>query len=185
MPRLTALCLMLLLAACTSVERPPEVPVLPPSLFGLYQDNDIGAINFAAWAFASPARTRNNPADAAKAVIAIEYLPGELSKSPRWLMMSPLTKQQMFTARADVRRALGIPQNVPPQLVVNALLQALPALYAGNLQAASRIFVPPAFTLPPGQTVQILANMPFIPSANVATMDAMSQEFPDGNTVRN
>jgi hypothetical protein len=184
MPRLPAFALVLLLAACTSVERPPDVPVLPPSLFGLYQDNDIGAINLAAWAFASPARTRNNPVDAAKAVIAIEYLPGELSKSPRWLMMSPLTKQQMFTARDDVRRTLGIPQNVPPQLVVNALLQAMPALYAGNLQAASLVFAPPAFTLPPGQTVQILANMPFIRSANIATMDAMSQEFPNGDTAR-
>jgi hypothetical protein len=184
MPRVTAFLVLLLVAACTSVERPPDVPVLPPGLFGVYQDNDVGAINFAAWAFASPARTRNNPADAAKAVIAIEYLPGELSKSPRWLMMSPLTKQEMFTARADVRRVLGIPENVPPQFVVNGLLRALPAFYAGNPQAASEMLVPPAFTLAPAETVQILANMPFIRSANIATMNAMSQEFPNGDTLR-
>ena len=64
-----------------------NTPFLPPGVFGVYQDNDIGAINQSAWAFASPANTSDNPIEAIKAVIALEYLPGELMENPRWIGM--------------------------------------------------------------------------------------------------
>src|SRR5580704_11576422 len=51
-------------------------PSLPPMVYGVYLDNDVGAINFAAWAFAAPSNTRGNPAEAARAIIAVEYLAG-------------------------------------------------------------------------------------------------------------
>src|SRR4051812_37490849 len=95
-------------AGCAAVTPPPDTARLPPNAFGVYADGDIGAINQAQWAFASPARTRNNPADAARAVAAVDYLAGALSTYPRWDFMSPLTKQEMLWARVEVRQAVGI-----------------------------------------------------------------------------
>ena len=39
----TVLC-MALLSACTAVPPPEEPPALPPGVFGMYQDNDVGAL---------------------------------------------------------------------------------------------------------------------------------------------
>src|SRR3978361_2577852 len=75
------------LAGCATLPATPQTPYLPPSVFGVYEDNATGAINLASWAFASPANTRGNPAEAARAVIALEYLPGELVENPRWAGM--------------------------------------------------------------------------------------------------
>ena len=112
----------LLAAGCASIAPPPDTARLPPNAYGLFADNDIGAINLAQWAFADPARTRNDPADAARAAAAVDYLAGELSSSPRWIAMSPITKGQMLQAREEVRRALGVAPGAPSQLVVDGLL---------------------------------------------------------------
>ena len=58
-----------------------NTPYLPPGVYGVYEDNAIGAINQSAWAFASPANTRGNPVDAAKAVVALEYLSGSSGRT--------------------------------------------------------------------------------------------------------
>ena len=39
----------------------------------------------------------------------------------------------------------------------------------------------PIFTLPPEQTLQVLSNMPYIQSANIATLDAANQMLPGGD----
>jgi hypothetical protein len=83
-------------AACTPL---PDTATLPFAAFGTME---------AAWAFAAPARTANDPVDAARAAAGVDYLAGELSSNPRWLMVSPLTKQQMLQARLDVHSVLGI-----------------------------------------------------------------------------
>ena len=85
----------------------PGPPSLPPGVFGVYLDNDTGAINFSAWAFSSPANTRANPAEATRAVIALEYLPGELTENPRWVGIDSLVKMRLGGARDDLRRILG------------------------------------------------------------------------------
>jgi hypothetical protein len=38
-----------------------------------------------------------------------------------------------------------------------------------------QVLASPVFTLPPQHTLQILTNIPYIQSANVATMDAARQ----------
>ncbi|HEY0182555.1 MAG TPA: hypothetical protein VGC09_07065, partial [Rhodopila sp.] len=77
--------LALSLAGCATLPATRNTPFLPAGVFGVYEDNDIGAINLSAWAFSSPANTKGNPIDAAKAVIALEYLSGELEDNPRWV----------------------------------------------------------------------------------------------------
>jgi hypothetical protein len=48
----------------------------------------VAAANQAAWAFAAAERTANDPVDAARAVAGLDFLAGELSSNPRWLMIS-------------------------------------------------------------------------------------------------
>src|SRR3978361_422037 len=110
------------LAGCATLPATPQTPYLPPSVFGVYEDNDTGAINMAAWAFASPANTRGNPAEAARAVGALQYLPAELTANPRWAGMDDLVKRRLGIARDEVRRVLGIRPDAPSQFVVNAML---------------------------------------------------------------
>src|SRR5215469_15057771 len=108
-------------AAC-AVQPPPDTATLPFGAFGT-MDNDLAAANQAAWAFAAPRRIANNPVDAARAAAGVDYLAGELSSNPRWLSVSPLTKQEMLQGRIDVRQALQIAPGVLSQVVVTALLR--------------------------------------------------------------
>lgn len=170
----------LALASCAAVTPPPDTAQLPFGAFGTL-DNDVGAANLASWAFASPARTRNDPVDGARASAAIDFLAGELSSNPRWVTLSPLTKQEMLRARIDVRSALGIRQDAPSQIVANSLLQFAALWQADNQQAAMQVLTTPVFTLPPQQTLQILANLPSIRSANIASIDAANQMLPGGD----
>ena len=173
--------LLLLVSACTAVAPRQQVPQLPPGVYGIYQDNDVGAINLSSWAFASPQRTFDDPVDAIKAVIAVEYLADELNISPRWIGMSPFAKQEMLEARAAVRRVLGIAPDARPQVVIDALLRAAWKLQAASPTDAALALNAPPFSLPPQQTLQILTKLPFIRSANIATMDAAAQTAPQAD----
>ncbi len=173
-----AMLLTLPVAACATLPGTPATPYLPAGAFGTYQDNDVGAINYAAWAFASPANTRNNPVAAMRAVIALEYLPGELRENPRWLEMDGNIKMRMATARDEVRQILGIAPGAPPQAVVNALMWASNALTAGDRAGVLQALSAPGFTLPPETTLGRLANLPYSQDANLATSRAADQSFP-------
>jgi hypothetical protein len=181
--RIVMMVLCASLAACAAATPPPDTAQLPFAAFGTL-DNDVGAANVASAAFASPARTANDPVDGARACAGIDYLAGQLSSSPRWLDLSPLTKQQMLQARVDVRAVLGVPPGVPSQMVVGALLQFAAAWQAGNQQAALQFLNPPAFVRGPQQTLQILSNLPYIPTANRASLDAANQMLPGGDHSR-
>jgi hypothetical protein len=89
--------------------------------------------------------------------------------------MSPFAKQDMLQARVNVRRVLGIAPGAPSQVVVNALLSTAWNLQAGNQAGALHTLDNPAFSMPPPQTPQILADLPYVQSANVASSDAAVQ----------
>ena len=170
--------LALCLSACATLPSTQQTPFLPPSTFGTYQDNGTGAINQSAWAFASSANTRGNPIEAAKAVIALEYLSGELTENPRWISMDRAIKVRMGLARDELRQILGIRPDVPPQVVVNTLLALTFDLQSGNMPAAMQVLAAPAFTQPPERTLQVLSNLPYVQQANLVTSRAASQSFP-------
>jgi hypothetical protein len=175
------LMIILPLAACGSLPATQNTPYLPPGVFGVYEDNDIGAINFAAWAFASPANTRGRPFEAMKAVIALEYLAGELRDNPRWVEIDSSVTLRLAQARNDVRTVLGIRLDAPPQLVVTSLIWASNYLLAGDQANALKALSVPAFTLPPDQTLARFANLPYVQSANLATSRASGEAIrPDG-----
>ncbi len=168
------------LAACGTLPATQRTPFLPPGVYGVYEDNDIGAINQSAWAFASPANTKGDPVDAAKAVVALEYLSGELKENPRWITMDSAIPYRMGQARDQLRHILGIRDGTPPQLVVNTLLALSLDLEAGNQPAALQVLASPVFTRTPAGTLQILSNLPYVQEANLATSRAEDQSFPPG-----
>jgi hypothetical protein len=177
-PVRVALLLLLPLTACATLPPTPATPYLPAGAFATYEDNDVGAINYAAWAFASPANTRNNPVAAIRAVIALEYLPGELRENPRWIGMDGNVKMRLASARAEVRQILGIAPDAPPQIVVNALMSASNDLTAGDRAGALQALSAPGFTLAPEATLDRLASLPYVQDANLATSRAQDQSFP-------
>jgi hypothetical protein len=164
------------IAAC-AIQPPPDTASVPFGAFGTL-DNDVAAANQASWAFAAPARTLNDPVDAARAVAAIDYLAGELSSNPRWIMVSPLTRQEMLQARTDVRQVLGIMPDAPSQFVVETLLQFAWLWQSGNWPVAMQALASQVFTLPPQQTLLVLRNLPYVRSANIASADAAAQMLP-------
>jgi hypothetical protein len=182
--RLTAILLCLLTTNCAAISPRPQPAELPPGVYGIYQDNDVGAINQSSWALAEPSRLRGNPVDAVKAVLAVDYLADELAANPRWLLISPITKQHLLEARADVRRLMGIPPSAPSQLVANSLLQTLWVLRSGDRAEVMQALALPVFTLSPDQTLQILTDMPYIRSANIATSEAATEALSEGDHRR-
>lgn len=180
MKRSVLFCLAgLSLASCAAETPMPSTSRLPPLAMGSNGDQDIAAINLASWALAAPRRTANDPVNAARAAAAVEYLAGELERSPRWDDVSPLTKMQMLSARQEVRRTLGVAPNAPSQAVVDGLIGAANALSAHDTAAAERALSAPAFTRPPAQTLQVLTNLPYLQMANIATQRASQQAYPD------
>lgn len=170
------------LGGCTAgaMPEPPPTPSLPPMVWGVYLDNDVGAIEFAAWAFATPANTRGNPIDAARAVIALEYLSGELVANPRWVRIDSNVKFRMRQARDQVREVLGIRPDAPPQVVVDALMAVIQDLQAGNPSVAGAVLTEPLFTKGPQGTFDLLTNLPYVQQANLATSRVAAQALGPG-----
>jgi hypothetical protein len=80
----------------------------------------------------------------------------------------------MLQARTETRSALGIAPDARSQLVVNSLCGYAAALGDGANQAqAVQYLASPAFTLGPEVTEARLQDLPFLPTANVATMRAV------------
>lgn len=163
-----------MVAACGAVTPPPDTAQLPPGAFG-QPNTDVAAANLAAWAFASPDRTRNDPVSAARACAALDYMAGQYSSSPQYITKSPITKDELRQARVALRKVLGIEPSTPSQIVVTALLQFAAAWQARDRVAALRALEAPGFLLPQQQTLQILTNLPFIPTANVASLHLENQ----------
>lgn len=178
-----ALLSALLLAACANGGPQPFVPdtarLVPGELGYGIADPDVSAINLAAWAFADAGRTRNNPAEAARACASMDYLAGEIYTAPRWANIGALTKEQLLQGRVEVRRALGIPLNAPSQLVVNGLAGAGNALAVGNPQAALIALSNPAFPNPRA-TLARLSSLPYMQEANVGSMKTANEMFGPG-----
>jgi len=87
----------------------------------------------------------------------------------------------MLQARAAVRQAVGIKPDAPSQTVVDTLLAVFNALRADDEVAARAALTAPIYELPPDQTLQRLANLPYIRIANLATTDAQQERFGPAN----
>ena len=174
----TIIACVILLAGCGLETPPPDTARVPAGAFGGLADPDVSAMNLAQWAFSDPARTRNDPVDAARAVAAVDYLGGELTTSPRWSYMDPITPVQMQQARVAVRQVVGIAPNAPSQQVTQTLLTFAGNYEFGNRPAALAALQAPIYQHPPEQTLALLDKLPYVPIANIASQHAAQQEFP-------
>jgi hypothetical protein len=173
--------LLMLVAGCAT-RPPPEPASLPPSVFGVYLDNDTGAIDYAAWAFASAHNLRNNPSAAARALIALEYLPDELRSNPRWVGTDAALALHLDHARQRYRQVLAIRPDASSQMVVDALLAVATSIQSRNQPAAGQALRSPVFTLPPAGTLATLSNLPYDEEANLATLRLSDQASGSGGT---
>ena len=171
---------VLSLAGCGLETPRPAEPRLPVNAFGSNGDEDIAAMNVSSWAFSVASNTHGNPVEAARALAAVDYLADELYANPRWDGMDPVIKYQMVAARNQTRRQMGVPLDAPTQIVVNGLLGAAFALDRNDPTAAELAVGGPAFSLPPAETLHRLYDLPFMSAANIATQNAASESFPDG-----
>lgn len=159
-----------LLAFAGCAPGPPVDAAQMPWQSGL--GDPANAIQYAAWAFASPSRTRNDPVSGARAIATLDYLGGALLNNPAWMAFSPIIADQMHDARTSMRRTLGIAPTASSQFVVNSMLNASAAMAHGDRQAALTFLSGPIYSLGPDQTLVLLTNLPFIHMANVATIQA-------------
>lgn len=174
--RLTVLGFLLSLAACAP--SPPVSTARMPPGNGLGDPGN--AIQYSAWAFASSARTRGDPASAANAVAALDFAAGYLNTNVQWRQLSPYISHEMLTAREAVRHVLGVTPDAPSQALVDSMVGVSFALSRGDQAAALNALNSPIFTLGPERTLALLTNMPYIRVANIATtmaQGALNQTF--------
>ncbi len=174
-PLIAACLLTVSVAACGSLPGTLETPFVPAGVFGTYQDVDTGAMNVAAWDFAAAANTRDNPAEAARAIVALEFLPGEIKHNPRWIDLDDAIVVHLERARVEARQVLGIRPDAPAQVVVNTMLALGLDLQSRNQDAAMKVLASPIFTFAPERTLAILSNLPYMQEANLATVRAEAE----------
>lgn len=112
MQRRLLLLALLPLAACAEL-RTPRRPISPPP--GLLTGPDQGrqAIRELDESFRNGgAALRGHPERMARAAAMLEWLCTDLAGNPRWNPVAPGVKQVVYTARDEVRNALGIQPEV-------------------------------------------------------------------------
>jgi hypothetical protein len=170
MPRLALLALLPALFACAPARTP--YARLPPDAMEGAGDPTRAAIFGSAAAF-SAGLPAGRPGEAARAAAQVEYLATEIPVGPRWVAFSPIISMRLGDARSELRQALGIAPDAPPQAVVDALYAASRALRSGDQVAAARALPAPVFT-DGGATLVRLAAPPPLPRTQMAT--ALTQQ---------
>jgi hypothetical protein len=154
---------------------PVPTAVLPADAVDGAGDPTRAAIINAAFAFNAPASLVGRPDEAARAVANYEYLVVEIPTGPRWVSFSPLVGLELRRGLGDVRNAVGIAPDAPPQAVVDALYAAWRALRAGDAEAARRALSPPLFPAGGEATLARLAALPPLPRAGFAASFALRE----------
>jgi hypothetical protein len=162
-----SLALAIVLFGCAPTPT-PDTAIMPLTGAGTPQMSDTGAIGLASYVLGSPSRYDGHPADAARALAAVDYLAGALYANPHWVGIPAESKLRMLQARTEVRRVLDVPPGTPSQKVVDGLMAAANAL-AGDDTAAARAALPSSvFGLGPDRTIALLNNLPPLPAADAA-----------------
>lgn len=175
MLRRTMLLSTLALGACGA----PLLPQAGPSA-SLPRDAVTGAgdplesaIINTAYSFGSPERLAGRPELAARALAQMEFIATEVPTNVRFVSDTSSAAQQLANARREWRAALGIPESVPPQPVINALFAAARAIDYGQGDPAAPL-APPVFPQGGAATLVTLRNLPPLPRTNAAAVAALS-----------
>jgi len=171
MHRLTLLGL-LVLAGCQAVQtaRLPNDAVTD----GVADPDRVVIINTSN-AFSAPSVLAGRPADAARAAANLEYLAVAVPTDPRFTTMNPTVGLSLARGRDEMRNALGIARDAPPQPVIDRLYGASRALAANDRAAAESILGVPPFTAGGAATLARLGALPALPRANEAGVMALEE----------
>jgi hypothetical protein len=136
------------------------------------------AMRLSSYALMDPAVTHGNPALAARAIAAEDWLAGQDMLMPDFNQYQPVNQVSWGEFRRQVRSAIGIAPGTPSRVVVDRLLAASDALKAGNSATAKAQLQPPAFTLGPEGTIAALGNLPELSNASWAFTELSNNECP-------
>jgi hypothetical protein len=162
-----ALALALGLAGCGAF-RPYDTATMPLTPEGAPVLSQNDAIALSSWALKDPANTAGNPARAARAIAAEDWLAGQSILYGNFGTYAPGGELSWQQFRQQARAAIGVPPNAPSQELVNRLLAVDVALKAGQPEAAKAQLAAPIFTLGPDRTLAALANLPKLPGRDWA-----------------
>ena len=142
-----------------------RMPLNPQGGPVMTQDQVIG---FSSWVLKNPGSSAGNPARAARALAAEDWLAGQSMLYGSFDNYAPVTELSWSQFRRQARAAIGLPADAHSQDVVNHLMAAADALDAGNTEAAKAQLAAPIFTLGPAGTLQALSNLPPLPASEWA-----------------
>lgn len=163
MRKATPLLLALGLAACAAQPLPP-IASLPPGVIAGGGDPLRAGVLSSAYAFNST-NLAGRPAEAARAAGWVEYLAADSKWGGRWADFSPVARLRLDEARGELRQALGIAPEAPPQAVVNALFVA-----ANTMDARLPLTnLPPGAFADPNVVLARLNALPALPKTRAAT----------------
>jgi hypothetical protein len=172
--RLLSIAFVVTLAACVS-EPLPDTATMPNGALNTNGDIDIRSLDVAAYDFAHT--MKGNPARAADAIAALDYLGGKLNTSPRWVIMPSLDRVQMLQSREILRQFVGISPTASSQAVVDTMLALAQAYQTEDQTEVQRLLGAPIFTAPPAEVAARLDDVPLMPLVNAATTRAAAHAF--------
>jgi hypothetical protein len=150
------------LAACGLIP-PDDTAHMPNNRFGGPAMSQNEAIGLSSYVLKDPTAVRGDPATAARAIAAEDWLAGQSRLTPDFAAYAPVNQGTWYVLRQQVRAAIGISPGTPSQVVVEHLLAASDALKAGDHAGAAAQLQPPAFSLGPDGTLAALGNLPQFP----------------------
>ena len=167
--RLAGLALILGLTACGHGVTTSEVDrAIMPQVAGVPVLSPEGAVSYAAYTLGHRSTTVGQPANAALALAAVDYLAGDFYTDFHWFAVPGQDKVMMMLGRGEMRTALGIAPFATSQQVVNGLVAASVAYRANDPVAVAAALPPNVFTLGPDGTTRVLSNLPPLVNANTS-----------------
>jgi hypothetical protein len=147
-----------LLGGCAALQT--NTAAMPVNAVGSPAMNQTEAIALASFALKDPANTRGDPARAAAAIAAEDWLAGQTRLTGEFGTYGPVNEASWSIFRQQVRDAIGVSAQAPSQVLVDRMLATSDALAAGNRAAAEAQLSDPIFTLGPQRTLAVLTNLP-------------------------
>ncbi|WP_137178045.1 hypothetical protein [Roseomonas sp. AR75] len=113
---------------------------------------------------------------AARGVILLEFIDLSFRTDPRYMHdVAPVNVHTIRLGRTEMRAAVGIAPNAPPEPLMAQLREFGNALEAGNLVQAEVALSGPMFPLGAQETMRRLRSLPRLPAVSAAAGAANNQ----------
>ena len=109
-------------------------------------------------------RYQGDPAGAALAAVQLEFLDQQFRTNPNYMHnVSGATLFSVRAGRTEMRDAIGIAQDAPPDAVMAQLREAAAAIQGGSMARAEAALSGPFFPAGSAETLRRLATLPMLP----------------------